>query len=58
MRLAGHLIIHDKNLIYTVALRLGYASQAVFSRALKRINAYPPSVMLQRSARSINKVNV
>uniref|UniRef100_A8G8I3 HTH araC/xylS-type domain-containing protein n=1 Tax=Serratia proteamaculans (strain 568) TaxID=399741 RepID=A8G8I3_SERP5 len=33
MRLAGHWIIHDKISIDTVALRLGYASQAALSKA-------------------------
>ncbi|CNH35508.1 AraC-family regulatory protein [Yersinia frederiksenii] len=40
MRIAGHLIIHDKISIDTVALRLGYASQAAF----KRIKGYPPAL--------------
>ena len=50
MRIAGHWIIHDKISIDTVALRLGYASQAAFSRAFKRINGYPPGAMRQREA--------
>lgn len=51
MRIAGHWIIHEKIAIETVALRLGYASQAAFSRAFKRINGYPPGAMRQRPAR-------
>jgi AraC-like DNA-binding protein len=51
MRIASHWIIHDKISIDTVALRLGYASQAAFSRAFKRINGYPPGAMRQRPAR-------
>ncbi|HHL2559420.1 TPA: AraC family transcriptional regulator [Yersinia enterocolitica] len=57
MRIAGHWIIHDKISIDTVALRLGYASQAAFSRAFKRINGYPPGAMRQRPARGVNTVN-
>ncbi|MGR7044099.1 AraC family transcriptional regulator [Klebsiella aerogenes] len=45
MRLAGHWIIHDKISIDTIALRLGYSSQAAFSRAFKRINGYPPGAL-------------
>ncbi|MDC9818195.1 AraC family transcriptional regulator [Pectobacterium carotovorum subsp. carotovorum] len=55
MRLAGHWIIHDKISIDTVALRLGYASQAAFSRAFKCINGYPPGAMRQRSVRTLMK---
>lgn len=45
MRLAGHWIIRDKVSIDTVAQRLGYTSQAAFSRAFKRINGYPPGAL-------------
>ncbi|MCW6034657.1 helix-turn-helix domain-containing protein, partial [Pantoea sp. JK] len=48
-------ITHDKISIDTVALRLGYASQAAFSRAFKRINGYPPGAMRQRTARGVIK---
>lgn len=57
MRIAGHWITHEKISIETVALRLGYASQAAFSRAFKRINGYPPGAMRQRPARGVNTVN-
>jgi AraC-like DNA-binding protein/mannose-6-phosphate isomerase-like protein (cupin superfamily) len=57
MRIASQWIIHDKISIDTVALRLGYASQAAFSRAFKRINGYPPGALRQRSARRVNTVN-
>jgi len=57
MRIAGHWITHDKISIDTVALRLGYASQAAFSRAFKRINGYPPGAMRQRTARGVNTVS-
>ncbi len=45
MRLASHWITRDKLSIDTVALRLGYASQAAFSRAFKRINGHPPGAL-------------
>lgn len=54
MRLAVHWIIHDKLSIDTVALRLGYASQAAFSRAFKRINGYPPGVIRNNQPKAIN----
>ena len=57
MRIAGHWITHDKISIDTVALRLGYASQAAFSRAFKRINGYPPGAMRKRTARGVNTVS-
>ena len=56
MHIAGQWIIHDKVSIDTVALRLGYASQAAFSRAFKRINGYPPGAMRQRAVSSGNTV--
>lgn len=45
MRLASHWITHDKLPIETVAQRLGYASQAAFSRAFKRINGRSPGTL-------------
>lgn len=56
MRIAGHWLTHDKVAIDTVALRLGYASQAAFSRAFKRINGYPPGALRQRSATGVKTV--
>ncbi|MEQ4671282.1 AraC family transcriptional regulator [Providencia manganoxydans] len=53
MRLAVHWIIHDKVSIDTAALRLGYASQAAFSRAFKRIIGYPPGVMRSNQLKAI-----
>lgn len=53
MRLAGHWIIHDKISIDTVALRLGYSSQAAFSRAFKRINGYPPGAIRKQPTKSV-----
>ncbi len=53
MRISSHWIINDKISIDTVALRLGYASQAAF----KRINGYPPGAMRQRAAIGVNTVN-
>lgn len=52
MRLAGRWIIHDKISIDTVASRFGYASQAAFSRAFKRINGYPPGAMRKQPTKS------
>ncbi|WP_312200100.1 AraC family transcriptional regulator [Kosakonia cowanii] len=48
MRLASDWISNEKLAIETVAQRLGYASQAAFSRAFKRINGCPPGVLRQR----------
>ncbi|OON40258.1 AraC family transcriptional regulator [Izhakiella australiensis] len=42
MRLARQWLIHDRLSIDAVALRLGYTSQAAFSRAFKRITGYSP----------------
>ncbi|MCL6705469.1 AraC family transcriptional regulator [Pseudomonas sp. R2.Fl] len=43
MRLAAQWIAREGQPIETVALRLGYGSQAAFSRAFKRVTGYPPS---------------
>lgn len=42
MRLASQWLIQDKLSIDDVAQRLGYTSQAAFSRAFKRITGQPP----------------
>lgn len=42
MRLASQWLSQEKLSIDTVAQRLGYTSQAAFSRAFKRINGQPP----------------
>lgn len=42
MRLASQWLAHDKVSIEAVAQRLGYTSQAAFSRAFKRITGQPP----------------
>ncbi|MCO4319492.1 AraC family transcriptional regulator [Phyllobacterium sp. 21LDTY02-6] len=42
MRLAAQWIARDRMAIETVAFRLGYGSQAAFSRAFKRIMGHPP----------------
>ncbi|MPQ55162.1 AraC family transcriptional regulator [Duganella sp. FT27W] len=42
MRLAKQLLTHEKVSIDVVARRLGYTSQAAFSRAFKRIIGRPP----------------
>ncbi|VBB15823.1 transcriptional activator FtrA,Adenosine deaminase,YSIRK-targeted surface antigen transcriptional regulator,Cupin [Burkholderia stabilis] len=47
MRLASQWLTHDRLPIETVALRLGYASQAAFSRAFKRVIGKPPGASRQ-----------
>lgn len=42
MRLASQWISKERMPIETVALKLGYGSQAAFSRAFKRITGHPP----------------
>jgi AraC-like DNA-binding protein len=42
MRLAAQWIGRDRMAIDTVAKRLGYASQAAFARAYKRVTGHPP----------------
>ena len=42
MRLARQWLSHEKLTIDVVAQRLGYTSQAAFSRAFKRINGHSP----------------
>jgi len=42
MRLAAQWIGRDRMPIDTAAERLGYGSQAAFSRAFKRITGHPP----------------
>ncbi|WP_428376832.1 AraC family transcriptional regulator [Lichenicoccus sp.] len=50
MRLASQWIGHDKVPIDAVAHRLGYASQAAFSRAFKRVTGGPPGAARAASA--------
>ncbi|WP_306411273.1 AraC family transcriptional regulator [Ectorhizobium quercum] len=53
MRLAAQWIAKERMPIETVALRLGYGSQAAFSRAFKRITGHPPGALAAaRSSRS------
>ncbi|VWD51936.1 AraC family transcriptional regulator [Burkholderia contaminans] len=47
MRVASQWLTHDRLSIETVALRLGYASQAAFSRAFKRVTGMPPGASRQ-----------
>lgn len=47
MRLASHWLRNEKLPIDIVAQRLGYTSQAAFSRAFKRINGQPPGALRQ-----------
>lgn len=47
MRLASQLLTHERLSIDTVAQRLGYTSQAAFSRAFKRINGQSPGASRQ-----------
>lgn len=50
MRLAAGWIARDRQSIDSVAERLGYASQAAFSRAFKRVTGRPPGVARGASA--------
>ncbi|MGH8779845.1 cupin domain-containing protein [Paraburkholderia sp.] len=53
MRLAARWIEHDREVIETVAYRLGYGSLAAFSRAFKRVVGHSPGAMrTQATARS------
>ena len=52
MRLASQWLNNERLSIETVAQRLGYTSQAAFSRAFKRINGQPPGA--SRQVRSIH----
>lgn len=52
MRLASQWLSLERLPIETVAQRLGYTSQAAFSRAFKRITGQPPGASRQM-ARSI-----
>lgn len=47
MRLASRWLAHEKLSIDAVAERLGYTSQAAFSRAFKRVIGHPPGVSRQ-----------
>jgi AraC-like DNA-binding protein len=47
MRLASQWLTHERLSIEAVAQRLGYSSQAAFSRAFKRINGQPPGASRQ-----------
>ncbi|MFE6778231.1 cupin domain-containing protein [Streptomyces sp. NPDC057702] len=42
MLLAGQLLAQDRLSVESVARRLGYTSQAAFSRAFKRVTGHPP----------------
>lgn len=50
MRLAAEWIGRDHMPIETVAHRLGYGSQAAFSRAFKRVTGHPPGSVRMREA--------
>lgn len=51
MRLASQWLTHEKLSIESVAQRLGYTSQAAFSRAFKRINGQSPGASRNVSRR-------
>lgn len=53
MRLAGQWITRDGLAIEEAAHRLGYSSQAAFSRAFKRITGTPPGGMRGGAAQSL-----
>lgn len=48
MRLASQWIAKERMPIETAALRLGYGSQAAFSRAFKRVMGHPPGTSAAR----------
>ena len=50
MRLASHRIGANKMPVEAVANALGYASQAAFGRAYKRVTGHPGAVQLQADA--------
>lgn len=52
MRLASQWLNRDRLAIDTVAHKLGYTSQAAFSRAFKRITGHPPGASRQLIAHS------
>lgn len=52
MRLAAQWIAQDRMAIDTVAGSLGYASQAAFSRAFKRVTGHPPGAARLPSGRA------
>lgn len=54
MRIASQWLTQDNLSIDAVAQRLGYTSQAAFSRAFKRINGQPPGA--SRQARRSNEL--
>jgi AraC-like DNA-binding protein len=47
MRLAAQLLTHERVSIDVVARRLGYTSQAAFSRAFKRVIGKSPGACRQ-----------
>ncbi|MCQ9148294.1 AraC family transcriptional regulator [Brucella sp. BTU2] len=47
MRLASQWLNRDRLAIDTVAHKLGYTSQAAFSRAFKRVTGRPPGASRQ-----------
>lgn len=47
MRLARQWLTHERVSIDVIAQRLGYTSQAAFSRAFKRVNGQPPGASRQ-----------
>jgi len=49
MRLAAQWIGRDRMPIEIAAHRLGYGSQAAFSRAFKRVMGHPPGAMRAQS---------
>ncbi|EKF41315.1 AraC family transcriptional regulator [Nitratireductor indicus C115] len=54
MRLASQWIGRDRMPIETAAQKLGYGSQAAFSRAFKRVHGHPPGAARSTSPREAN----
>lgn len=51
MHVAARWLRHDGRTVAEVAARLGYASEASFSRAFKRVRGVPPGVLRRPSGR-------
>jgi AraC-like DNA-binding protein len=52
MHVAGNWLRHDRRTVAEVAARLGYESEASFSRAFKRVSGVPPGVVRRSDSSS------